>query len=341
MRLSLTGERWSGYESTEPKGSESPSDPRKVASEGSGSLQCRAIVAQAKGWQATVVSAATRSDGALGHLRQQQGRKNLECPANSRHTGVMQSIRGLGVAAPLVKNQWTKRLYRATGVRPAANVVSGTRHFRMPSLEENGGYVCLGRYSGPEIAPEEWESLEYITYPTDTNTFFAPLTSATGETILRGFWDFGKPDLDGIWTSNAEKAPTLRRYVESVESRFGRVQLIRQQANSMRETRWALHLDDNNRLNPESNGWVVRLWLELTDDPGSVLVLRSREFDRSSEIQIPLPRGSQVVVDSERLFHAVHHGGPAIRYALITSFESSARGDQWIIDSRSDPPDPT
>jgi len=234
------------------------------------------------------------------------------------------------LAEPLLKNEWSKRVYRAMGLRKPPIIAPGTSHFRMPSIEDDGGHVVLSPYSGPRIPREEWESLEYITYPTDPNTFFAPLTSATGEMVLRGFWDDGKPDLDGVWTSNAEKAPTLRRYVESIGSRYGRVQLIRQEPNSMRETRWGLHLDDNNRLNPESNGWVVRIWLQLTDDPRSALVLRSRELDRRSEIHVPLGRGTQVVVDSERLFHGAHHAGPDTRYALITSLESSSHLDEWI-----------
>lgn len=98
----------------------------------------------------------------------------------------------------------------------------------------------------------------------------------------------------------------------------------------MRETRWGLHCDDNNPLKPETNGWVVRLWSQLTDNPSSVLVLRSRESDRRAEVQIPLPRGAQIVVDSERLFHGVHNAGSTTRYAMITSFESTEAMDRWI-----------
>lgn len=200
----------------------------------------------------------------------------------------------------------------------------------MAILEENGGYVVLSRYAGEEIPKAEWEPLDYLTFPSDPFTFFAPLTSATGETVVRPFWDDGKPDLDGIWTSNAIKAPTLTRYLESIPGRYGRVQIIRQARNSMRETRWGLHCDDNNRLNPETNGWVVRLWTQLTDDPLSTMVLRSRELDRRTEVQIPLPRGTQIVIDSERLFHGVHHAGSATRYGMITSFESTEAMDRWI-----------
>ncbi len=236
----------------------------------------------------------------------------------------------MSVLDPVLKNEFSKRLYATVGIRKPFTVQASTPHYRMPTLEEAGGYLRLAPYAGPEIPAEEWLSLEFVTYPSDPSTFFAPLTSATGENVLRGFWDDGKPDLDGIWTSNAEKAPTLRRYVEAIENRFGRVQLIRQDPNSLRECHWGLHLDDNNRLNPETNGWVVRLWLELTDDPHSALVMRSGEFDRQGEARVPLPRYAQAVVDSERLFHGGYHHGPATRYALITSLESTPHLEEWI-----------
>lgn len=235
----------------------------------------------------------------------------------------------------VLKNELSKRVYTRLGVRKPFSVQQRTPHYRIPEMEASGGYITLQRYDGPEIPREEWESLEYVTYPSDPSTFFAPLTSATGENVLRGFWDFGKPDLDGIWTSNAEKAPTLKRYVESLGNRYGRVQLIRQAPNTMRECHWGLHLDDNNRLNPDSNGWVVRLWLELSDDPASSLVLRPSEFDRQHEVRVPLPKYAQAVVDSERLFHGGYHRGPHTRYALITSLESTPGLADWIRSHRS------
>lgn len=231
---------------------------------------------------------------------------------------------------PLLKNEYSKRLYARLGIRKPFVRQEKTGHYRMPTLEENHGYKVLKPYSGPEIPKSEWESLDYVTYPTDPDTYFAPLTSATGENILRGFWAFGKPDLDGIWTSNADKCPTLKQYVESVGVRYGRVQLIRMEPNSLREARWGLHLDDNNRLNPETNGWVVRMWLELTDDRDSRLILREHQFDKDSEVRIPLPKYAQAVVDSEYLFHGGYHKGPHTRYGLITSFESSPKLEEWI-----------
>ena len=67
----------------------------------------------------------------------------------------------------------------------------------MPMLENNGGWLELGLYSGPEIAPSEWESLTYTTYASDPFTYFAPITSATGSLEMAPFGKYGKCDLDG------------------------------------------------------------------------------------------------------------------------------------------------
>ncbi len=174
-----------------------------------------------------------------------------------------------------------------------------------------------------------------MTYGSDPNTFFAPITSATGELELKGFWEHGKPDKDGVWTANAEKCPTIVKWVESIGARFGRVQLLRMQKNTMRECRWGLHLDLNNKLNPESEGWVVRVWHELTDDPSSSLVVRQEQFDKDSEVRIPLPKSQQAVVDSEFLWHGGQHSGDHMRYAVIVSAESGPALEQWIASQRS------
>ena len=99
--------------------------------------------------------------------------------------------------------------------------------------------------------------------------------------------------------------------------------------NTLRECRWGLHLD-NNQGNPESNGWIVRVWMELTDDPDSMLVVRPAEFDRKKEVQIPLPRYQQVIVASEALYHGGYHVGPRTWYTVIVSVESSPALEGWI-----------
>lgn len=230
-----------------------------------------------------------------------------------------------------LKNEHTKRLLYVSGIRRPSLVQRQTRHYRIPELQANGGYLRLKRYDGPEIPREEYESLAYTTYASDDATMFAPITSCTGALELKGFESYGKPDLDGVWTENAQKCPSIVRWVEAIGARFGRVQLLKMKPNTMRECRWGLHLDNNNAANdPERNGWVVRVWLELTDDDSSALVCRRGQFDRSSEVKIALPRYQQAVVDSEYLYHGGYHHGPGIRYALITSCESGPALERWI-----------
>ncbi len=159
-----------------------------------------------------------------------------------------------------------------------------------------------------------------------------PVLSETGFVVPRGFWEHGKPDKDGVWTANADRAPGLREWVLSVGARFGRVRVIKLQPSTdlASVTDRYLHQDDNNRLNPEGSGWVVRAWLNLTDNPDSYMVLREDRDDPSTEHHIPLPAGAQFVVDTERLWHAVYHVGDAPRYALITSFESGPTLKAWM-----------
>ena len=96
-----------------------------------------------------------------------------------------------------------------------------TPHPRLKVLEETG-FVALSPMP-LEVPSHEWESLEYMDWKSGGDTNFAPLASADGQLDCRGFWDKGKTDKDAIWTSNAESAPTLRRYVDSVGANFGRV----------------------------------------------------------------------------------------------------------------------
>jgi hypothetical protein len=202
---------------------------------------------------------------------------------------------------------------------------------RKLDLLERDGFVILEPYKG-SINPQEWESLSYLDWKSGGDTNFAVLASADGSDDPRGFWEYGKPDKDGIWTANAEKAPTMRRYVEDSGIRFGRVRIIKLNPSSNLEEvqNRFLHRDDNNRLNPEGEGWVVRSWLNLTDDADSYMVLREDKDDPSTERHVPLPRNAQFVVDTERLWHAVYHPGAKPRYALITSWESGPELERWM-----------
>jgi hypothetical protein len=203
-------------------------------------------------------------------------------------------------------------------------------HRKLDILAETG-YAILRDWQGAPIAPSEWESLAYMDWKSGGDTNFAPLTSATGELDCRGFWDHGKPDKAGIWTENRNRAPGLCRYVESIGGEFGRVRVIKLNPSDEAAALRQLHMDDNNRLNPDGSGWVIRSWLELDDTAGqSVFILRERKDDPATETRIRLHPGMQIVIDTERLYHVVWHPGPRPRYALITSWESDDVIDKWI-----------
>ena len=96
----------------------------------------------------------------------------------------------------------------------------------------------------------------------------------------------------------------------------------------------SIHRDDNNRFNPDDEGWVVRSWLELTDNPDSYMLLMDNGPDGlpdpATEVRVPLHRGARFVVDTQRLWHVVVHNGDAPRYALITSFETGPTLERWV-----------
>lgn len=207
-----------------------------------------------------------------------------------------------------------------------------TPHYRMAALDETG-FVALTP-ADFDVPDEEYLGLEYMDWKSGGDTNFAPLASADGELDCRGFWDKGKTDKDALWTSNADKAPTLKRYVDSIGANFGRVRIIKLEPQDRGVALRSFHRDDNNRFNPDNEGWVVRTWVELTDNPDSYMLLMDLDEDRlpiaETERRVPLSRGSRFVVDTQRLWHVVVHNGDAPRYALITSIESSPDVERWI-----------
>ena len=211
-----------------------------------------------------------------------------------------------------------------------------TPHRRLAALDDTG-FVALSPMP-IDVPAHEWESLEYMDWKSGGDTNFAPLASADGELDCRGFWDKGKTDKDALWTVNSEKAPTLRRYVDSVGANFGRVRIIKLEPQERDVAIRSIHRDDNNRFNPDDEGWVVRSWVELTDQPNSYMLLMDNDADGLpdplTERRVPLPKGARFVVDTQRLWHVVVHNSDRPRYALITSFESSPRLGEWIDSQR-------
>lgn len=204
-------------------------------------------------------------------------------------------------------------------------------HYRLPVLEESG-YAILDAYTGL-VDPSEWLNLEYVDWKSSGDTRFAPIASAQGEIECNGFWhgDPPKADKDGVWIpSQVGVAPTLTKRVQQVGANVGRCRVIELQPNSYADALYNSHLDDNNRLNPDGEGWVVRCFMQLSDNPDSYMVLREDVTDPRTETRIALPAGAQLIVDSERMWHSVWHVGREPRYCLITSFESGPELEKWV-----------
>ena len=207
-----------------------------------------------------------------------------------------------------------------------------TPHTRLDVLAETG--VVVLKDADFECPESEYLALEYMDWKSGGDTNFAPIATADGELDCRGFWDKGKTDKDAEWTSNAAVAPSIKNYVEGVGANFGRVRAIKLAPQDREGAIPSLHRDDNNRFNPDNEGWVVRSWVEFTDNPDSYMILMDNDEnglpDASTEVRVPLHKGSRFIVDTQRLWHVVVHPGDAPRYALISSFESSPVLDMWI-----------
>jgi hypothetical protein len=215
-----------------------------------------------------------------------------------------------------------------------------TPHRRLAAREPSGVVVLAD--ADFEVPTEQYLALEYMDWKSGGDTNFAPIASADGELDCRGFWDKGKTDKDAIWTSNAEIVPAIRDYVESVGANFGRVRIIKLEPQSRDDAMRSFHRDDNNRFNPDDEGWVVRSWVELTDNPDSYMLLMDCGPDGlpdpETERRVPLHKGARFLVDTQRLWHVVVHVGDAPRYALITSFESGPDLERWVESQRAPVP---
>lgn len=204
-------------------------------------------------------------------------------------------------------------------------------YIRLPQFDETG-YVVLDQYDQSQD-PQEWLDIEYVDWKSSGDTRFAPLASAYGDMECNGFWNHTPPktDKDGVWVqANVDKAPRLKARAEEPGANIGRCRVIELQPNSYADCLYNLHRDDNNRLNPEGTGWIVRGFFNLTDNPDSVMILREDRDDPSTETRIPLPAGARAIIDTQRLWHAVWHPGAEPRYCLITSWESGPELEHYI-----------
>lgn len=204
-------------------------------------------------------------------------------------------------------------------------------YLKLPVLDETG-FVIVDSYD-QSADPREWEDLIYVDWKSSGDTRFAPLASAYGDIECDGFWNHTPPktDKDGVWVKeNVDIAPILTERALAFNANIGRCRVIELQPNTYADAIYNLHRDDNNRLNPEGTGWIVRAFFNLTDDPDTYMILREDRDDPSTETRIPLPAGAQAIIDTQRLWHAVWHPGPKPRYCLITSYESGPELDAYI-----------
>jgi hypothetical protein len=201
----------------------------------------------------------------------------------------------------------------------------------LPEFDETG-YVVLDRYDQSQD-PAEWLDIEYVDWKSSGDTRFAPLASAYGDMECNGFWNHtpAKTDKDGVWVpKNVGLSPRLTARAQEPGANVGRCRVIELQPNTYSDCIYNLHRDDNNRLNPEETGWIVRGFFNLTDNPDSVMILREDRNDPATETRIPLPAGTQSIIDTQRLWHAVWHPGTEPRYCLITSWESGPQLGSYI-----------
>jgi hypothetical protein len=216
----------------------------------------------------------------------------------------------------------------------SSDIPLDTPHTRLPILADDG-YVILSDLAEP-VPEAEYLELTYMDWKSGGETNFAPIATADGQLDCQGFWKPGveRADKGGILTENAPRCPTLVRQVEEVGADFGRVRVIALEPQSYDDALRHIHRDDNNRFNPDGEGWVVRQWLELTENPGAFMVVMEQGADglpdQGTERHIPMHRGARYVVDTQRLWHVVCSPAPVARYALIASFESGPALDGWI-----------
>jgi len=208
-----------------------------------------------------------------------------------------------------------------------------TQHYEMPVLKEKG-FVIMKSLDISHIPSSEWEDLVYMDWKSGGDTNFAPLASCDGTLECKGFWENGKPDKHALFTPNTEKCPNLMAYIKSIPANFGRVRIIKLEPQGHDQALRSVHRDDNNRLNPEGEGWVVRMWIELTDNADSYMLLYDSDENnlpiKESEAHVPMPKGAHYVVDSQRLWHVGVNKSNKPRYACIISCESSPELDAWI-----------
>ena len=150
----------------------------------------------------------------------------------------------------------------------------------IPELAEHG-YVVLDRCD-LDIPAHEYLEPRVPDWKSGGDTNFAPIASAYGAIECAGVLG-PRQARQGRRVDDQRRAlPHAGRVDHAVGADYGRVRTIKLEPNVMADVdRW-IHLDDNNRLNPDGTGRVVRAWLQLTDDPDSSMILRPAKDDRDT-----------------------------------------------------------
>ena len=203
-------------------------------------------------------------------------------------------------------------------------------YITLPEFDETG-YVVLDSYDQSRD-PQEWLDITYVDWKSSGDTRFAPLASAYGDMECNGFWNHTPPktDKDGVWVAdNVARAPRLKARAEEPGANIGRCRVIELQPNSYADsstTCIATTTTGSTPRAPAGSCAVLQPHRQpgLDDDPA-----RGPD-DPSTETRIALPAGAQVIIDTQRLWHAVWHPGAEPRYCLITSWESGPRLGAYI-----------
>ena len=156
-----------------------------------------------------------------------------------------------------------------------------TPHPRLDVLAEHGFVVLrdLDRRRSPSRSTSRSSTWTGRAAATPTSR---PIATADGELDCRGFWKEGdeRPDKGGRFTSNARVVPAASspRSSRSAPTSAGCAS-IKLEPQGYDDALRQIHRDDNNRFNPDDDGWVVRAWTELTDNPDSFMILMEQGPD--------------------------------------------------------------
>src|SRR5690606_27142822 len=147
---------------------------------------------------------------------------------------------------------------------PRGKAESAMSYVKSAALDATG-FVILDGYD-QAADPQEWRELEYLEWKSSGDTRFAHLTSADGTLDVDGFWNHQPPrtDKDGVWVeSQVALAPTLVGRAQEPGANVGRCRVIELRSNTYADALYNLHQDDNNRLNADESGWIVRGFFNL------------------------------------------------------------------------------